>query len=102
MYSLRPRYKQRAGYLIKTNMPFRLKLKEAIARAEMHGATIKKSELASKLWPNSAQRTLTVNMGNLMRGTTKTVSPEWVVIICETLNCSADFLFGLEEANDER
>lgn len=85
--------------LIKTkNM--RLKLKEAIARAEMRGGNVKKSEIASRLWPDSSQKTQTVNMGNLYRGTTKTVSPEWVVILCEMLDCSANFLFGMEETND--
>lgn len=81
-------------------MAFRLKLKEAIARATMLGHTVEKNEIAAALWPDSAEKTQRVNFGNLYRGVTKNVSPEWVIILCEKLKCSSDFLFGLEGNNE--
>ena len=56
-------------------MALRLRVNEAIARSE---AT------------------------NLCNGTTKRIVPEWVVILCEMLDCTADYLFGMEGGNNEK
>lgn len=78
-------------------MEVRLKLNEAIARSQANGKKIFKKELASKLWEGSTGSTQQVNMTNLCNGTTKKISTEWVLIICETLDCSPNFLFGYDE-----
>lgn len=73
-----------------------LRVNEAIARSEMKGNKILKRELARKIWPNSKPESQLVNMSNLCSGVTKKINPEWVVVLCKELKCSADFLFGLK------
>lgn len=75
----------------------KLRLNEAIARAEMNGAKVKKKDIAAELWPTSSPESQQVNMTNLCSGNTKKISPEWVVLICQMTQCSADFLFGLDD-----
>lgn len=75
----------------------RLRVNEAIARAQSKGNKVLKQDLAAKLWGSSSTTSQKVNMTNLCTGVTKKISVEWVVVLCETLNCSADFLFGLSE-----
>lgn len=74
-----------------------LKVNEAIARAEMNGKKIFKKDLAAKIWANSRPEAQAVNMTNLATGITKKVNPDWIVILCKELDCSADFLLGIKE-----
>lgn len=74
-----------------------LKVNEAIARAEMNGKKIFKKDLAAKIWANSRPEAQAVNMTNLVSGITKKVNPDWIVILCKELDCSADFLLGIKE-----
>ena len=74
-----------------------LKLKEAIARSEMNGKKIMKKEIAARLWATSNKQTRQVNMTNLLNGRTKKINFEWVIIICTMLDCTADYLFGLQK-----
>lgn len=74
-----------------------LKVNEAIARAEMNGKKIFKKDLAAKIWANSRPEAQAVNMTNLASGITKKVNPDWIVILCKELECSADFLLGLSD-----
>lgn len=74
----------------------KLKVNEAIARAESKGKKIYKKDLAAKIWTNSRPEAQAVNMTNLCSGVTKKVNPEWLVIICLETGCSADFLLGLK------
>lgn len=74
-----------------------LKVNEAIARAEMNGKKILKKDLAAKIWPNSRPEAQAVNMTNLASGITKKVNPDWIVILCDELGCTADFLLGIEK-----
>lgn len=74
----------------------RLKVKEAIARSEANGKKVLKKEIAARLWDGSNEQARQVNMTNLVNGTTKKISPDWVVTLCEMLNCTADYLFGLK------
>lgn len=74
-----------------------LRINEAIARSEMNGKKVLKKDLAAKIWPNSRLEAQKVNMTNLCSGVTKKINPEWIVTVCKELNCSADFLFGLEK-----
>ena len=73
----------------------RLRVNEAIARAEMNGKKILKKELAAKIWENSRPEAQVVNMTNLVSGITKKVNPDWIVTLCKELECSADYLLGL-------
>jgi len=73
------------------------RLKEAIARSEMKGKKVLKQDISSRLWKDSSKAAQQVNMSSLLNGSQKKISPEWVPIICEMLNCSADFLFGLKD-----
>lgn len=75
----------------------KLKLNEAIARAESRGKKIFKKELAAKIWPSSRPESQVVNMTNLCSGVTKKVNPEWIITICKETECSADFLLGLKD-----
>lgn len=75
----------------------KIKVNEAIARAQSNGKKIYKKELAAKLWANSNPQAQAVNMTNLCSGVTKKVNPEWLVIISLETGCSIDFLLGLKE-----
>lgn len=74
-----------------------LKVNEAIARAGMNGKKILKKDLAAKIWPYSRPEAQVVNMTNLASGITRKINPDWVVILCKELDCTADFLFGIEK-----
>jgi len=74
----------------------KLRLNEALARAEMNGVKHQKKDLARLLWPNSTTETQQVNMTNLCTGTTKKINPEWVDVLCRELKCDANFLFNIE------
>lgn len=75
----------------------KLKVNEAIARSKANGKKVLKKDIAARLFPGVADSAQQVNMTNLCNGTTKRIVPEWVVIICEMLDCSADYLFGLKD-----
>lgn len=72
-----------------------LRIEEAIARAKRVGNPIQKTAIAEQLWPDRTAFSQRVNMTNLLSGRTTRIKPEWVPILCQMLNCSADFLFGL-------
>jgi hypothetical protein len=76
----------------------RLKIREAIGRAEMRGKVIKRSELGAYLFPQSGEASRCNRMTALINGKLATIHPETVIRLCEFLDCSADFLFGLENA----
>lgn len=76
----------------------KLKVNEAIARSEMNGKKVFKKDIAARLWPNSSPESQQVNMTNLCSGVTKKIDPDGIIILCEMLGCTADYLFGL--AND--
>ena len=73
-----------------------MRIELALARAKEQGNKVLKKDLAAKLWPDSSEAAQQVNMTNLCNGRRDAVKPDWVVIICEMCNCSADFLFGLK------
>lgn len=75
----------------------KIKVNEAIARAQSMGKKILKKDLAAKIWSNSNPQAQAVNMTNLCSGVTKKVNPEWLVIISLETGCSIDFLLGLKE-----
>ncbi len=72
-----------------------MKIETAIARAKEKGKKVMKKDIAARLWPDSNQAAQQVNMTALCTGKTTRINPEWVNIICEMCECSADFLFGL-------
>ncbi len=83
-------------------MSLRLKVNEAIARSEANGKKVLKKDIAARLFEGSEESTQQVNMTNLCKGKTKRIVPEWVVILCEMLDCSANYLFGMEDGNNEK
>lgn len=78
-----------------------IRIDEAIKAAKMNGRKVLKQDLAARLWPESAPETQRVNMTNLCKGKVEKVKPEHIRIICETLGCSADFLFNINTKTDE-
>lgn len=76
-----------------------LKINEALARAEELGNKVTKKQLAAKLWPDSPQDSREVLMTKLCKGEKKLVAPEWIISICETLNCTPNYLFDYEAEN---
>lgn len=78
-----------------------LKLNEAFAMATVKGKKVFKKEVAAKLWADSTPTTQQVNMTSLCNGTTKSIQIDWVITICEMLDCTADFLFGVNEVTEK-
>ena len=74
-----------------------IRIEQALARAKERGNRVMKKELAERIWPASNAETRRVNINRLCSGMTERICPEWVVIICQMLDCSADFLFGLKD-----
>lgn len=75
----------------------KLRVNEAIARAQTNGKKIFKKDVAAKLWDGRTDVAKQVNMTNLCNGTTKQIRPEWVGIICEMCDCTPNYLFGYED-----
>lgn len=75
----------------------KLRVNEAIARAQTNGKKVKKKDVAAELWKGSTDTAQQVNMTNLCNGSTKQIRPEWVIIICEMCECTPNYLFGYEE-----
>ena len=70
------------------------KLKEAFEESALCGRRIRERDLAKILWPEDTLRNRQAKMCRLKLGGAKSVKPSQVVTICDTLRCSADFLFG--------
>ena len=75
----------------------RLRVNEAIARAVTRGHRVFKKDISQRIFAGVTESAQQVNMSNLCNGRTKRIKPEWVVVICEMCECSADYLFGLSE-----
>lgn len=75
----------------------KLRIEEAIARAKRLGKNVKKKDIAAMLWANSLESAQQVNMTKLLKGNTASIRPEWVITICRMCDCSADYLFGIDE-----
>lgn len=75
----------------------RLRVNEAIARAQTNGKKILKKDVAAELWKGRTVAAQQVNMTALCNGTTKQIRPEWVMTICEMCGCTPNYLFGYEE-----
>ncbi len=75
----------------------RLRVNEAIARAQTNGKKILKKDVAAELWKGRNVTAQQVNMTALCNGSTKQIRPEWVSIICEMCDCTPNYLFGYEE-----
>lgn len=81
--------------ITKNETEMTLRINEALARANTQGKKVFKKDISEKLWPDSTAIAQQVNMTNLCCGKTQKINPDWVRIICEMLDCTADFLFGL-------
>ena len=72
-----------------------IKLQEAIDIAKENGITVKKMDLAKKLWPKSKNFTQKANFAKLCNGKTIRVTVDMIKIICKELSCDANFLFDI-------
>ena len=63
----------------------RLRVNEAIARAQTNGKKILKKDVAAELWKGRNATAQQVNMTALCNGSTKQIRPEWVAL------CTAQF-----------
>lgn len=77
----------------KENM--KLRLKEAFDRAKGLGLVRRKSELAQEIWKESSPKSAYMNFANLEKGHSKKIDIEVVEFLCDKLQVSAEFLFGL-------
>ena len=75
----------------------RLRVNEAIARAQTNGKKVLKKDVAAQLWKGRNAIAQQVNMTSLCNGSTKKILPEWVITICEMCDCTPNYLFGYEE-----
>lgn len=75
----------------------KLRINEAIARANDSGHPVLKKEIAARLFPNVEGGAQQVNMTNLCNGRTKRFTPETVIVICEMCHCTPNYLFGYED-----
>lgn len=78
-----------------------LRVNEAIARAQTNGKKVFKKDVAARLWADSTESSQQVNMTNLCNGTTKKISPDWVDVLCEMLDCTPNYLFGFDEKGEK-
>ena len=72
-----------------------LRIDLALAKAKTEGRNVMKKDIAARLWPKSSTAAQRCNMSALCTGDTRRIDPEWVIIICQMLGCSSDYLFGL-------
>lgn len=79
----------------KANM--KLRLKEAFDRAKGLGLVRRKSELAQEIWKESSPKSAYMNYANLEKGQSKKIDIEVVEFLCDKLQVSAEFLFGLSD-----
>lgn len=78
---------------------FRIKM--AIAKLEEKGKKFDTLEVGRLLFEGTTDNAIRINMSNLISGKTVGIKPKWVPILCEKLECSADFLFGIEKTKDD-
>lgn len=74
----------------------KLRVNEAIARAQTAGIKVNKKEVAARLWVGRTAVAQQCNMTNLCNGKTKQIRPEWILVICEMCNCTPNYLLGYE------
>ena len=79
----------------KANM--KLRLKEAFDRAKGLGLVRRKSELAQEIWKDSSPNSAYMNYAHREKGKCKKIVIEMVEFLCEKLQVSAEFLFGLSD-----
>lgn len=71
-----------------------LRIDIAIAHAKEQGKKVLKKDIAARLWPDSNETARAANMTALCSGKREMIRPEWVSIICDMTDVSADFLLG--------
>lgn len=75
-----------------------IRLKEAFARAKELGLVRRKSDLAREIWSNStAPKGAYMNFLNLERGKTKKIDIDAIVLLCEKLAVTPEYLFGMSD-----
>lgn len=62
------------------------------------GLVKRKSELAQEIWKESSPKSAYMNFTNLEKGRSKKIDIEVVEFLCDRLQVSAEFLFGLSNA----
>lgn len=77
------------------------RLREAIARAEMHGLRVKRTELGKYIFPECSEQCAINKVGALMNGKVAGIKPVVVQRVCSFLGCDANFLFGIDKMQDD-
>lgn len=75
----------------------KIRLKEAFERASEMGLVTKKSILAQEMWKNSNPKSAYMNYMNLERGVSKKIDINMVEYLCNKLQVSAEYLFGITD-----
>lgn len=75
----------------------KIRLKEAFERALEMGLVTKKSHLAQELWKNSNPKSAYMNYINLEKGVSKKIDINMVEQLCDKLQVSAEYLFGITD-----
>lgn len=70
----------------------KLRIKEAIAYATLHGRSVTRREIAARLFPGRSVNAADVGLSNLINGKTKRIKPEWLTAIADMCGCSVEFL----------
>ena len=71
------------------------RLNDAFVIAFAKGKNVTKKQIAARLWPDAPEASRGINMARLCSGKTLKIDPAWVPIICEELECTPAFLFGM-------
>lgn len=77
-------------------MTFRIR--EAFDYAKSCGRTVKKKDLSVLLWEKSSTATARANFTNLQSGRVRKLEAEKIIIICNYLGVTADYLLGLSDS----
>lgn len=75
----------------------KIRLKEAFDRAKKMGLVKCKTELAMEIWKDSSPKSAYMNFANLENGKSKKIDIEVVEFLCNKLQVSTEFLFGMSD-----
>lgn len=75
----------------------KLRIEEAIAKANYNGRKVKKKDIASRIFEGASEVSQAIRMTSLINGNTRRVDPEWVLTICEMCDVTPNYLFGVED-----
>lgn len=75
----------------------KLRLKEAFDRAKCLGLVKRKTDLAREIWKGSTPKSAYMNYARLEKGKSKKIDIDIVEFLCDRLQVSCEYLFGLSD-----